>query len=289
MRSADALSFSDSNGLAGANVRQMIYLPAGPANFHGFCFGMLRKAEGKRQLAGRKIAGSTADHLRLHLTRGCSSYHRSDAIAIGFIADEFNAQALVGFGGAGSFVVKKIYRTAIRGQQQVEASIVVKISVGSSTANTGRSKGGSGRFSNLHKISFAHVAKQMRRHGIFPVGLHALNTGVDVTVGDKNVGPAVEIKIKKEASEAQSEQGSVTDFGAWRFIDKKTFTLVVVERKHLIGEIRDEDAWCAGAIVIRGIHAHTGARDAVLAESDSRNYGLFAESAICIVAIKLVW
>src|SRR6202022_1846182 len=122
-------------------------------------------------------------------------------------------------------------------QQQVEASIVVKIGVGSSTANSGRGESGSGRFSNLHKISFAHVAKQMRRHCIFHVGLHALNIGVDVTVGDKNVGPAVEIKIKKETAEAESEQGNVTDFGARRFINKKTFALVVVERKHLIGEI----------------------------------------------------
>src|SRR5437764_5919887 len=128
----------------------------------------------------------------------------------------------------------------------------------------------------------------MRRHRVFYVGLHALNVGIDVAIGNENVGPAVQIVVEEKTAKAESEQGSAADFRARGFVDEESFPFVVVEREHLVREIGDQEARKAGVIVVGGVHTHTGAGHAVFTESDSRDDGFFGEGAVAIVAIELV-
>ena len=109
-----------------------------------------------------------------------------------------------------------------------------------------------------------------------------------MAVGDENVGPAVEIIVKKEAAEAQSEQRGAADFRARRFINEEPFSFIVIERNHLVREIGDEHAGVAGMIVVGGVHAHARAGHAVFAEGHTCDHGFFAERAVAIVAIELV-
>src|SRR5438309_8567579 len=127
----------------------------------------------------------------------------------------------------------------------------------------------------------------MRRHGVFHVGLNALNVGIDVSIGNKNVGPAIEIVVEEETAEAESEQGSAADFRARGFVDEEAFSFVVIERKHLVREIGDQEAGEARVIVVGGVHAHAGTGYAVFAESDSRDDGFFGEGAVAIVGGEL--
>src|SRR6266404_1438052 len=69
----------------------------------------------------------------------------------------------------------------------------------------------------------------MRRHGIFHVGLNALDVGIDMAVGNENVGPAIEIVVEEKTAEAKSEQGSAADFRARSFVDKESFAIVVIK------------------------------------------------------------
>src|SRR5260370_25197861 len=128
----------------------------------------------------------------------------------------------------------------------------------------------------------------MRWHGVFDICLNALDVGIDVAVRYQNVWPAIEIVIKEEASESESEQGSAANFRAWSLVNEESFSFVVIEREHLVREIRNQEAGKAGVIVVGGVHTHAGARDAVFAESDSRNDGFFRERAVAIVAIEFV-
>src|SRR5262249_17512443 len=98
----------------------------------------------------------------------------------------------------------------------------------------------------------------------------------------------VEIVIKEKAAEAESEQGSAADFRARGLVDKQASAFIVIERKHLVGEIRNEDTRRAGMIVIGGVDAHARASHAVFAEGDTGDDGLFREGAIAVVAIELV-
>ncbi len=215
-------------------------------------------------------------------------YYCADAVAIGFCAHQFYAQAFIGCRRACGFIQKKIGRTAVGGKKKVESAVVVDVGVGGAAADARRVERLAKRIGHFLKIPFAKVAEHVRRHGVFDVGLHALDVAVDVAVGDEDVRPAVEIVVEEKTAEAEREQGSATDIGARGFVDEEAFAFVVIERNHLIGKIGDEDAGGAGMIVIGGVNAHAGAGYAVFAEGDSGDDGFFGEGAVAVVAIELV-
>jgi len=97
---------------------------------------------------------------------------------------------------------------------------------------------------------------------------------------------SIEIVVEEKTAEAKSEQGSAADFGA-RSSSTKSLSFVVIERKHLIREVRNQQAGEAGVIVVGGVHAHA----ARATPSSLRRFPrppLFGECAVAIVAIKLV-
>ena len=62
----------------------------------------------------------------------------------------------------------------------------------------------------------------------------------------------------------------------------------MVEREHLVGEVGDDDAGMAGAVVVAGINPHAGTRHAVFTEGDSGRDRPLLKCAILLVQIKLV-
>src|SRR5262249_47459679 len=64
--------------------------------------------------------------------------------------------------------------------------------------------------------------------------------------------------------------------------------LVVIERKHLVGEITDDQALSSGAVVVGRVHAHARARNAIFTERHPGWNGFLAECAVAIVAIQFV-
>ena len=62
----------------------------------------------------------------------------------------------------------------------------------------------------------------------------------------------------------------------------------MVEANHLIGEIGDDQAGIAGAIVVGGVDAHSGAGDAVFAVGDACRHAFFRERAVAVVDVELV-
>ena len=61
-----------------------------------------------------------------------------------------------------------------------------------------------------------------------------------------------------------------------------------IEADHFVVEIGDGHAGKTGAIEIRGIHAHSGARFSFGAEGDAGFHGDVLECAIALIAIELV-
>ena len=72
-------------------------------------------------------------------------------------------------------------------------------------------------------------------------------------------------------------------------VDKQPIALVVIKGDHLVGEIADDDAGMAAAVVIRGISTHPGARHPILAEADPGCDSLLLEGSVSFVQVKFVW
>src|SRR5580658_3643174 len=128
----------------------------------------------------------------------------------------------------------------------------------------------------------------MRRLRVADAFLHRLDLVFDMAVGDEDVLPAVVIVVEEKAPEAKRNQRRAANFRARSFIHKQPIAFVVVERKHLVRKISNDQAGAAGAVVIRSVNAHTGARHTIFAEPDAgRNRALF-KRAVLLIHIKFV-
>src|SRR5205814_6835823 len=104
--------------------------------------------------------------------------------------------------------------------------------------------------------------------GIADALLYMLDLVFNVAIGDKNIRPAVVVVIEEEASEAERDQRGTADFGLRSFVDEESVAFVVIERHHLIGEVADDHAGLAGAVVIGSVDTHAGAGDSIFAKRD---------------------
>src|SRR5258708_30584925 len=123
----------------------------------------------------------------------------------------------------------------------------------------------------------------MRRLGIADPLLHALDGVFDVAIGDENIGPAVVVVIEEETAKTERDQGGAAHFGLRRFVDEQAVALVVIERDHLVGEVADDDAEAAAAVVVGGVDAHAGASDSIFAESYSWWNSAFLEATVLLI------
>jgi len=69
-------------------------------------------------------------------------------------------------------------------------------------------------------LATAEIAEQVGRLRITDALLHPLDLIFNVTVGDKNIWPAVVVVIEKETAKTERDQGGSADFGLRSFVDE---------------------------------------------------------------------
>ena len=114
---------------------------------------------------------------------------------------------------ASTFIVEQECRAAIGGDQQIGAAVIVDISVSRAACDSGGGESGSHRRRFIVEFAATQIMKQMRR---LPVGnplLNALDIRIEMTIGDEQIWPAIEIVIEEDAAESQREQAGTADFG----------------------------------------------------------------------------
>src|SRR5712671_8164325 len=128
----------------------------------------------------------------------------------------------------------------------------------------------------------------MRRLGVAHAFLHSFDLIFNMPIGDEDIRPAIIVIIEKKASEAQRDQSGPSNFGLRGLVHKKSAAFIVVERHHLVGEVADDDAGMAAAVVVGGVHAHAGARHAIFAESYTSGDSALFEGAIFFIEVEFV-
>src|SRR5262249_46913262 len=103
----------------------------------------------------------------------------------------------------------------------------------------------------------------MRRLSVLDTLLDFLNVILYMAIGDEDIRAAVQVIIKEEAGKAEREQAGVADFGTRRLIYKQAIALIVIERHHLVGEIRNDYAGTSRPVIVSGIHSHACTRYAI--------------------------
>src|SRR5439155_1348738 len=216
---------------------------------------------------------------------GSNGNHRANSVAIGSYSDELDSQAVIGH----AFIVEEVSAAAVRGHQHIQRAVVINVGVCGTASNFWSRKCAPERLRSFDELATAKVAEHMRRLGIADALLYLLDLIFNVPVRDENIRPTVVVIIKEEASEAERDQGRATHFGAGSFVHKQPVAFVVIKRKHLVGEVSNDQAGAAGAVVVGGIHAHAGACHAIFAESYASGDSFLFKRSVALVQVKLVW
>src|SRR5580692_13211649 len=87
--------------------------------------------------------------------------------------------------------------------------------------------------------------------------LHGFNLVFNMAIGDEDVLPSIVVVVKKETAKTKRQQRRASNFRARSFIHEQSIAFVVIERKHLVRKIRNDQTRIARAIVIGRIDAHS--------------------------------
>ena len=191
----NSFSFSAVVGAARGKILEFFRLAAGPIDHDAIDAVALFHAESDRQFRLRQIARAAFHHARLTQCRRKDADCCADRVAIGFCSRELETDAAV----PGELIVAiEVSGTVVRGDQQIEIAVAIEVAIGQAASNFGLIEASADFRGDLAEISLAAVQEQLRRLGVSHIAANVANSFVDVSVGNGEVEPAVEIDIKKE-------------------------------------------------------------------------------------------
>src|SRR5439155_1759819 len=265
----DAFAFLDEDDLVGLDVFEGFDEAAGPADFEELDVFRFADAKVHAQIVLRKIAAAATHFVDLRMQALLARKMRdtfdarADAAAIGFRADGFDFDPVVGGAGIATQQLRKIVDGV---DDDVEVAVIVEVAEGASARGDRRGNSGASVIGNIFEAPVAQIFVEQLALRITRFSLELLDFGINVTVANEDVGPAVIVHVKKTAAPAEILRvlaetaliGGVLEIRAAE---------IVVKRRRVAGEIRFDQVEIAVEIVIGGRDAHAGLRLAVGAES----------------------
>jgi hypothetical protein len=176
----------------------------------------------------------------------------------------------------------------VLGDREVQVAVVVDVRVGGAARDARPAEIAAELRRDVLEAAVAEVPEQVRRLGVGDLRLHAVDVVGHVPADGEQVEPAVEVEVEEERREGQRQQRGLAERRRRRVVHEEPVALVVVEREHLVREVADHDARAPGAVEVRGIHAHPGARHAGLGERHARRHADVLEAPVAEVLVELV-
>src|SRR2546425_10566760 len=207
---------------------------------------------------------------------------RADGAAVGLHADQLDLQPIV----LRRQIAAEKLRIIVDGvDYDVEIAVIVEIAEGAAARGDGNGDAGAGLAGDVGEAAVAEIFVEQLLLRVAGFGLELLDLGIDVTVADENVGPAVVVHVEKAAAPAEilrvrAESGGesgVLEIGAAE---------IAIERGRVAGEIGFDDVEIAVEIVIDSGDAHAGLGLAVGREGAAGLDGDVRERAVLFVLIE---
>src|ERR1035437_8768628 len=269
----------------GAHVFEFLHGAAGPLDDQAAGGVALAEPEGQGQFGLRQVAGTGFDAAGLGAIGGEEAGHRADGVAIRFGPGQAQAQPPV----AGQLLVAiEIRRALVGGDQKIHGAIAVEIAVGQAAGHFWGSESGAGLGGNVAKNALAAVEEQVRWLRVSHVAVDAADGLIDVSIDGHEVEAPIRVDIEKRGAETEAGRGSLADASGLRRVLVSAIAAGAVKGHHFVIEVGDGDALGAGVVEVGGVHAHAGARFAVVAEGHAGAHRDVFESAVAQVAIELV-
>src|SRR5713226_1235981 len=274
--------FVDLQDLVGADALQRLKNAAGPMDFDGLRGGFGADAEVHALVAGRKIAARGGYGGELGAVCGDEFDFGADGVAVAFVADELQREPMI---LRWRFVVKNVDGAVVRGNDGVEAAVIIDVADGHAAAKPGPLKNGAGVRGDIHEL-FAGVSKKKHRFAIAEIWVVQFNSVQVVALRDKEIFPSIVVVIQKANAPSGVQHGGARNAGAEAGIGETGVTIVLVERVALVGEIRDDQVRPAIIVIVGEVDAHTGVGAAVTVNGNLREQADLFERSVAFVVIK---
>src|SRR6266481_4401676 len=150
-------------------------------------------AEGLGEFRLREVAGTASNEARLNLAVGVEADSGADGVAIGFCADEVQADAAV----SGLLVVAVEVGGAVVGsEEEIEIAVAIEIGNGEAATDFGLGEAATELVGDFHKFSVALIQKKLRCLSVADVAADVADGVVDMTVGYCEIEAAVEVGVE---------------------------------------------------------------------------------------------
>ena len=184
-------------------------------------------------------------------------------------------------------VMQNQRRIAVIGHYEIHKSVIIKIGESGSTSGVRSLWANPSRHGHLYKLPGTYIAEQRidllvrrsrRRH---------FNLGINMTVRNKEIEPAIIVVIEKAAAKAQYMTGGDGDSRLIAYLIEIAFSVVV---PHVIGrslEIWNIQIQPAVVVVVTERNAHGGHESATCWIGHAAGHGYFLERAVVLIVIEI--
>src|SRR6201998_259059 len=261
----------DREDLVCRNVGEPLNNAAGPRNLYFFDDGIRAKAEVNAGVAGTGIAHGCRRFVPLGVAVGSGNADlRAKAHAVTARADEAQEKPML---ARSADIAKELDGLVETGDDGVDAAGVEDVPKGRAAMCTGDLDGVSGAGADVLALAVAEIAEDGigLRVGLGGDGL--LNVVHDIGTSDKEILPAIVVKVVNAVAPAGHAVGELTDTAGVVGIDEGTAALVDVEREALVLDRGVPDVRQAIVVDVAEISTHAGQSIPVRRVGDARGNG----------------
>src|SRR5262249_54978783 len=155
----------------------------------------------------RQIARTAAQHLRLRSSTSTDANDRTEPVAIRTCALEPKPQAVVG----SAIVTQENRRSSVGRHDDIQIAIIVKVPVRRTSANSSLTHSRTKVLSHFCECTLPFVPEHMGKLRVLDPVLNMLNGAFEMTVGNKDIEPAIQIVVEEETAETECQQACASD------------------------------------------------------------------------------
>src|ERR1035441_1057114 len=209
--------------------------PAWPIDHQSFDAIALFQPEGHRQFGLRQITGSTLNQSRLHQAPGKYTHCRANPVPVRLCSHQAKTDAAI---PAELIIAIQVRGPVVSRKQQIEIAVAVEVGICKPAADFRLVELSANFCGNLAKASPATIQEELGRLRISHVAANVADGLVDVSVGDGEVEPAIQVHVQKNTAETKAVPRCNPYTRLWRDVFE-TLAAHAVESDHFVVKVRD--------------------------------------------------
>ena len=220
------VAFLDQIKLVSFHVVKGLLKAAGPVDLDGFGASGFPHAEVGAEVALGEVAAAASNVSNLRDAAGLKTNASAHCVAIGLGADKFEVDEMISVRAA---VMEQQRSVAVVGDDDIDETVVVEVGEGDPATHVVRLKDRTGRLAHLSELAIVFIVEERVVLFVVNFGRGLLDFRIDVTIGNKEVEPAVIVVVEETSTKTENVVSRTGDAGLIADFVEKSFAVVLPE------------------------------------------------------------